>query len=154
MAGIKKSPLWHSREEFRELLTDHETLNYLRSAEHMKLEVCTLHLPPHLKRRVCDAADEWGIARNGMLVEIVLSYLSSDTQYIPENRVAANTRTAKQSNFRLPTPAIDHMRWLSDAREITISQLAADMIVEYFNNAEAEDGVEAGAETGAGGDAA
>ena len=141
--AIKKSPLWHSREEFRGLLADHETLNYLRSAEHMKLEICTLHLPPHLKRRVCDAADEWEITRNGMLVEIVLSYLSSDTQYVPENRMVANTRTAKQTNFRLPTPAIDHMRWLADARGITISQLTADMIVEYFNNAEAEDDTEA-----------
>lgn len=137
--AIKKSPLWHSREEFRGLLADHETLNYLRSAEHMKLEICTLHLPPHLKRRVRDAADQWGIARNGMLVEIVLIYLSSDTQYTPENRVVANTRTTKQETFRLPSPAIDHMRWLADARGITISQLTADMIVEYFNNAETED---------------
>lgn len=141
--AIKKSPLRHSREEFGELLADHETLNYLRSAEHMKLEICTLHLPPHLKRRVCDAADEWGITRNGMFVEIVLSYLSSDTQYIPENRMVANARTAKQATFRLPTPAIDHMRWLADARGITISQLTADMIVEYFNNDEAEDETEA-----------
>ena len=78
-----------------------------------------------------------------MLVEIVLSYLSSDTQYIPENRMVANARTAKQATFRLPTPAIDHMRWLADARGITISQLTADMIVEYFNNAEAEDETEA-----------
>lgn len=137
--AIKKSPLWHSREEFRWLLADHETLNYLRSAEHMKLEICTLHLPPHLKRRVRDAADQWGIARNGMLIEIVLSYLSSDTQYTPENRVVANKRTATQTSFRLPSPAIDHMRWLADARGITISQLTADMIVEYFNKAEAED---------------
>lgn len=141
--AIKKSPLWHSREEFAGLLADHEALNYLRSAEHMKLEICTLHLPPHLKRRVCDAADEWGISRNGMLVEIVLGYLSSDTQYIPENRMVANTRTAKQATFRLPSPAIDHMRWLADARGITISQLTANMIVEYFNNAEAEDEMEA-----------
>lgn len=137
--AIKKSPLWHSREEFRGLLAAHETLNYLRSAEHMKLEICTLHLPPHLKRRVRDAADQRGIARNGMLVEIVLSYLSSDTQYTPENRVVANKRTATQTSFRLPSPAIDHMRWLADARGITISQLTADMIVEYFNNAETED---------------
>lgn len=137
--AIKKSPLWHSREEFRGLLADHETLNYLRSAEHMKLEICTLHLPPHLKRRVCDAADQWGIARNGMLIEIVLSYLSSDTQYTPENRVVANKRTAAQTSFRLPSPAIDHMRWLADARGVTISQLTADMIVEYFNGAGAED---------------
>lgn len=137
--AIKKSPLWHSREEFGELLAAHETLNYLRSAEHMKLEICTLHLPPHIKRRVCDAADEWGISRNGMLVEIILSYLSSDTQYIPENRVVANKRTAAQTSFRLPPPAIDHMRWLADARGVTISQLTADMIVEYFNNAGAED---------------
>lgn len=137
--AIKKSPLSHSREEFRRLLADHETLNYLRSAEHMKLEICTLHLPPHLKRRVCDAADQWGIARNGMLIEIILSYLSSDTQYTPENRVVANKRTAAQTSFRLPPPAIDHMRWLADARGVTISQLTADMIVEYFNSAEAED---------------
>ncbi|OFN17782.1 hypothetical protein HMPREF2604_07525 [Corynebacterium sp. HMSC055A01] len=137
--AIKKSPLWHSREEFRGLLAAHETLNYLRSAEHMKLEICTLHLPPHLKRRVRDAADQRGIARNGMLIEIVLSYLSSDTQYTPENRVVANKRTATQTSFRLPSPAIDHMRWLADARGITISQLTADMIVEYFNKAEAED---------------
>lgn len=141
--AIKKSPLWHSRDEFGELLTDHETLNYLRSAEHMKLEICTLHLPPHLKRRVCDAADEWGITRNGMLVEIVLSYLSADTQYIPENRMVANARTAKQATFRLPTPAIEHLRWLADARGISMSQLTADMVVEYFNNAEAEDETEA-----------
>lgn len=137
--AIKKSPLWHSHEEFRGLLADHETLNYLRSAEHMKLETCTLHLPPHLKRRVCDAADEWGITRNGMLVEIVLSYLSADTQYTPGNRMVANTRTAKQATFRLPSPAIDHMRWLAEARGITISQLTADMIVEYFNSAGAKD---------------
>lgn len=141
--AIKKSPLWHSREEFAGLLADHEALNYLRSAEHMKLEICTLHLPPHIKRKVRAAADEWGISRNGMLVEIVLGYLSSDTQYIPENRMVANTRTAKQATFRLPSPAIDHMRWLADARGITISQLTADMIVEYFNNAEAEDATEA-----------
>ena len=140
--AIKKSPLWHSREEFAGLLADHEALNYLRSAEHMKLEICTLHLPPHIKRKVRAAADEWGISRNGMLVEIVLGYLSSDTQYIPENRMVANTRTAKQATFRLPSPAIDHMRWLADARGITISQLTADMIVEYFNNAEAEDATE------------
>lgn len=140
--AIKKSPLWHSREEFAGLLADHEALNYLRSAEHMKLEICTLHLPPHIKRKV-RAAAEWGISRNGMLVEIVLGYLSSDTQYIPENRVAVNVRTAAQGSYRLPTPAIDHMRWLADARGITISQLTADMIVEYFNDAETEDDAEA-----------
>lgn len=136
--AIKKSPLWHSREEFAELLADHAALNYLRSAEHMKLEICTLHLPPHIKRKV-RAAAEWGISRNGMLVEIVLGYLSSDTQYVPENRLAVNVRTAAQGSYRLPTLAIDHMRWLADARGITISQLTADMIVEYFNGAEAKD---------------
>lgn len=141
--AIKKSPLWHSREEFKALLADHETLNYLRSAEHMKLEICTLHLPPHIKRKVRAAADEWGISRNGMLVEIVLGYLSSDTQYVPENRLAVNVRTAAQGSYRLPTPAIDHMRWLADARGISMSQLTADMVVEYFNKAGAEDDTEA-----------
>ena len=143
LVAIKKSPLWHSREEFRGLLADHETLNYLRSAEHMKLEICTLHLPPHLRRRVFDAADQWGISRNGMFVEIILNYLSSHTRYTPENCIVANTRTAVQGNIRLPSPAIEHMRWLADARGISLSQLATDMIVEYFSKAGAEE-LEAG----------
>lgn len=122
----------HPVKELEALLEDHQTRNYLLNAEHMKVTDVTFHIPQKVANTITQLATSRDISNNGMMIEIILYYLTNNAPARAGKKNPFKKDKNKQYPCRLPQPAIEHLRWVADRRGVWRSELAVDAVLYYL----------------------
>ncbi|APT87395.1 hypothetical protein [Corynebacterium flavescens] len=124
--------------DLEKLLGMHRELNRLKGQDCMRLESCSIGVPPRWRPVLNRMAEKQGVSMNGMLLEAIMGYVLDGSRGFLTQSVPAYDGRLERFLIRLPKPFIEHCRWVARSHGISLSQMLACIVGEFMQDTIAE----------------
>lgn len=116
------------------LLGMHRQLNRLKGQDCMRLESCSIGIPPRWRPVLNRMAEKQGVSMNGMLLEAIMGYVLDGDRGFLTQAVPAHDGRLERFRIRLPKPFIEHCRWIARSHGIPMAQMLAHIVGAFIQD--------------------